>query len=203
MTYVVYLTFYSGNKMPPFYIGSTLESRIHKGYNGSVESKKYKAIWRQERRDNPHLFNTRILQQFNTDLEALAREEFLHRFFDVPNNPMFINQSRANGKFGGSGINHSQFGTKPSKDTSKKRSQSLKGNKNALGAKRSDSFRKQVSEKLKGRPSHRKGKHLSDEHKNNIKTSSIGRKRGPYKPRQLPLKKRACVKRGPYKKKGV
>ena len=31
--YCVYLTIYTGNKLPPFYIGSTSLKKINKGYN--------------------------------------------------------------------------------------------------------------------------------------------------------------------------
>jgi len=106
--YVVYITFYRGNKMPPFYIGYTDELKISKGYNGSVQSKRYKVLWRRERKDHPELFKTLILQLFETDVEAREREEFLHRFFDVANNPMFINMSIGMAKFGGAGENHSR-----------------------------------------------------------------------------------------------
>ena len=40
--YVVYLTRYSGGKLPPWYIGSSTEEKVLAGYNGSVKSKKWK-----------------------------------------------------------------------------------------------------------------------------------------------------------------
>lgn len=47
--YCVYLTIYSGSKLPPFYIGSgTLDKILNKGYRGSVTSKQFKKIWSQE-----------------------------------------------------------------------------------------------------------------------------------------------------------
>jgi hypothetical protein len=56
--YVVYITFYRGNRLPPFYVGKTYEDRIlKKRYNGSPQSKEYKTIWR---RDPPELFKTMI-----------------------------------------------------------------------------------------------------------------------------------------------
>jgi hypothetical protein len=39
--YCVYITFYKGNKLPPFYIGSTSVEKINNDYNGSVGSQKY------------------------------------------------------------------------------------------------------------------------------------------------------------------
>lgn len=44
-TYCTYVTFYSGNKLPPFYIGSTSVDKIEKGYRGSVKSKRWKQIY--------------------------------------------------------------------------------------------------------------------------------------------------------------
>ena len=98
--YVVYITFYRGNRLPPFYIGWSTETNILKGYNGSVKSKEYQSIWQQERANHPELFKTIILQRFETSFEALTREELLHRFFKVPYNPMLINKSIGRGKFG-------------------------------------------------------------------------------------------------------
>jgi hypothetical protein len=51
--YCTYLTIYSGNKLPPFYIGSTSVNRISNGYHGSVSSKRYKSIWLEELKTNP------------------------------------------------------------------------------------------------------------------------------------------------------
>jgi hypothetical protein len=97
--------------MPPFYIGKTTEFKVLNGYNGTVTSKRYKAIWQQERREHPELFNTLILSTHNTDVEALFREEVIQRFFDVPNNQMFINMSISRRGFGASGENHPLFGS--------------------------------------------------------------------------------------------
>jgi len=46
--FVVYLTMYKGNKLPPWYIGSTNVDIINNGYNGSVKSKKYKLWYMRE-----------------------------------------------------------------------------------------------------------------------------------------------------------
>jgi hypothetical protein len=39
--FCVYVTFYRGNKLPPFYIGSTYLENMNRGYKGSPRSKKY------------------------------------------------------------------------------------------------------------------------------------------------------------------
>lgn len=59
--YHVYLITYSGNKLPPFYIGSTSDKKIKDGYLGSVSSKKYSKIWKKETKENKHLFKIHIV----------------------------------------------------------------------------------------------------------------------------------------------
>ena len=59
--YCTYLTIYKGNKLPPFYIGSTSVDKINTGYHGTVSSKKYKDIYKQELITNPQIFKTKIL----------------------------------------------------------------------------------------------------------------------------------------------
>ena len=159
--YVVYLTSYQGNHLPPFYIGYTSESKIIKGYNGTVSSKKYKAVWLQERRDNPHLFKTEVLSHHATDTEALIREEALHRFYDVANNPSFINMCIGRGKFGGSGENNPSFG----KHLTLER-------------------RLQIGANLKGKPRpdlvERNKKGLTTQTRDKIAESQRGKKRAPF-----------------------
>jgi hypothetical protein len=103
--------------MPPFYIGYTTEAKILKGYNGTVTSKRYKAIWQQERRDHPELFKTVILSSHVTDQEALQHEEFIQRFFDAPNNPMFINMAISRKGFGAAGENNPFFNKRHTEET--------------------------------------------------------------------------------------
>ena len=43
--YCVYLTVYSGNLLPMFYIGSSSVKKIQNGYCGSISSKKYKNVF--------------------------------------------------------------------------------------------------------------------------------------------------------------
>jgi len=196
-TYVVYITFYLGNLMPPFYIGYTTKAKISKGYNGTVSSKKYKAIWQQERRDNPHLFKTEILSHHETDEEALLREEALHRFYDVPNNPAFINMAISRKGFGASGSNNPLFGTHPTKDTIEKRRSSLKGKhqskesneknrKSHLGKTPSNKGKPHTKEtRLKISSSHMgcgKGIPRSEEHKKKISLGGIGKHSGTHNP---------------------
>ena len=101
--YCTYLTVYTGNKLPPFYIGSTSIDNINKGYRGSVNSKKYKSIWKQELYDHPDLFKTIILTRHEARQEAQDKEIVFHEALSVARNPMYINMAHANGKFFASG----------------------------------------------------------------------------------------------------
>lgn len=100
--YCTYLTIYTGSKLPRRYIGSSTIERINKGYNGSVLSKAYKKIWSSERKENPHLFKTRILSLFETSKEALEAEKNLQIKYEAVKSPNYINMSLAqpNGFFG-------------------------------------------------------------------------------------------------------
>lgn len=100
MRYCVYLTVYRGNKMPPFYIGSTNVDKHQSGYCGSVKSKLYRSTWEQELRENRHLFHSHIISMHDTREEALKKEEQLHRYFLVHRNELYINQATAHGAFG-------------------------------------------------------------------------------------------------------
>lgn len=126
MIYCTYLTVYTGSKLPRRYIGSTTVKRIEEGYNGSVLSKMYKDIWRQERIDNPHLFKTRILSRFKTSSEALEAELALQIKYDVVKSNSYINMSlaRPNGFFG-----MSKLGYKWSRESLEKRSKTNTGKK--------------------------------------------------------------------------
>lgn len=100
--YCTYLTIYSGNKLPPFYIGSSSVKNVNSGYHGSVRSKKYKAIWLDELKNNPDLFETKIISQHDTGVAAREKELKLQKTLKVVESPLYINQSYAtvNGFFG-------------------------------------------------------------------------------------------------------
>jgi hypothetical protein len=95
----VYLTTYFGNKMPMFYLGSSTKNKILNGYRGSVASKKYKAIWKEELKTHPELFKTAIVSLHDTREEAFIKEEKLQKQLNVINNVMYVNRSYANYKF--------------------------------------------------------------------------------------------------------
>jgi|APSaa5957512535_1039671.scaffolds.fasta_scaffold01991_11 hypothetical protein len=114
--YCTYLTVYHGNKLPPFYIGSTSVERINNGYLGSVSSKRYKDIWEQETKDHPEFFDVEILSYHKTDREAREKELFFHKDLGVVKSPLYTNlsEARVNGFFGKdvSGKNNPRYGHK-------------------------------------------------------------------------------------------
>jgi hypothetical protein len=90
--FCTYLTIYSGNKLPPFYIGVKSIVAVLNGYHGSVESHDYKSIWKSELKENPQLFKTVILTEHNTFEEAKEKEEYFQTFHQAHTNPLFINR---------------------------------------------------------------------------------------------------------------
>lgn len=93
MLYCTYLTIYHGTKLPMFYVGSTSIQKIENGYRGSVASKKYEAIWKEELKNNPHLFDTKILSTYHTRVEAYDVESKIHQSLKTYKNPLYINRS--------------------------------------------------------------------------------------------------------------
>lgn len=100
--YVVYKTIYCGNRLPPYYIGSSSLEKIENGYLGSVSSNEYKNIWEDEIKINPHLFSITILEEYNNRKSALLGELEYQIKYDVVKSPMYCNKSFAipNGFFG-------------------------------------------------------------------------------------------------------
>jgi hypothetical protein len=122
--YCTYITAYKGNKLPPFYIGSSSVNKIKNGYHGSVSSKLYKNIWNQEIKFNPHLFTTKIISIHHTSKDARQKELKFHNQFNVVKSEMYINRALAkpNG-FHGSDVskeNHPRWGSHHSEESKKK-----------------------------------------------------------------------------------
>lgn len=151
--YCVYLTVYSGNKLPPFYIGSTSVKRIiEKKYHGSIASKKYKDIWKSELKSHPELFKTIIICTFESRKEAIEKENKLQKLLNVIRSPLYINQSTAqvNGYCGRivKGKDNPFFGKKHTEETRKRLSDTHKGENHCFYGKK----RPEHSAALKGRP---------------------------------------------------
>lgn len=153
MDFCTYITFYHGSKMPPFYIGSSSVDRVSKGYHGSVTSKTYSAIWKEELQNNPNLFKTRIIRRYSTREEALAREKNLQEKLSVVRSSLYINLSTAskNGFFG-----MPMAGRKHSAETCEILSVIN------LGKKATDKTKAKMSASHSGKPK-------SEEHRKNIK----------------------------------
>lgn len=90
-TYCTYITIYSGNRLPPFYLGATTIERIQKGYRGSVRSKRYQQIWDDEVRYNAKAFKTKIIKIYNSQQEARDAERRLITGLNAVLNPLYIN----------------------------------------------------------------------------------------------------------------
>ena len=98
-THCVYLTEYSGSKLPPFYIGSTSVEKVQNGYRGSVSSKEYSAIWKTELRTNPNLFKTIIISYCKDKKQSLEKEYYFQQRMNVVENSLYINKGFANKNF--------------------------------------------------------------------------------------------------------
>lgn len=171
--WVTYITIYKGNKLPPFYIGYTKKTNIKKGYRGSVKSKKYSQIWKQEIKNNSFLFDTKIITEHETKEDALEKEEYLQKCLSVHKNNLYINQTISGKYF------TFEKGKKLSEDHKKKigiaNSKALKGRKlsestkqKMRGRKHTQEFKEKMSLLHKGNQ-YGLGKKLTEEHKNKLK----------------------------------
>jgi len=150
--YCVYLTTYMGNKLPPFYIGSSLVEKIENNYHGSVSSKKYKEIWKAELETNPSLFKTKIISLHDSKQGALEKEEKLQRCLNVIRSPLYVNLCFANAGFDSTlpeiakAISESRRGKLGRKWTAKQKD---KASKQRLGKKLSKRHRENISISIK------------------------------------------------------
>lgn len=117
--FCVYLTTYKGNKLPPFYIGSSTIEKINGGYKGSVTSKNYSKIWKTELKENPHLFTTRIICVCKTRKIAFDRENYFQHKLNVVKSAMYINKAYAKDMsyMTGSGDKNGMYGKKHTEKT--------------------------------------------------------------------------------------
>jgi len=209
MKYIVYITHYKGDKLPPFYIGSSYEEKVLKGYNGSIRSKKWSSIYKKEQKENKHLFKTKILSYHETREEALKEELRLQKKHLVVKNKKYFNESYAqvNGFFGRciSGKDHPMYGRKHSDEQKRKWSKERKGNKlsqetkDKLSKARKGILKGPLSQEIKDKLSkaHKgnklsqetkdkiskahKGKIFKEETKNKLKSKAIGKNNSQFK----------------------
>lgn len=178
--YVTYITIYSGNKIPPFYIGYTSKNKILKGYRGSVTSKKYKKIWNEELKSNPHLFKTRVIKEFYNKKDALLHEEKIHVMLNVDKNPLYVNMIKSRHYWtntGGYKLTDEQKQNRKWSEERKKAQAKITSerNKNVWDS-YTKSQKKQrcdnISNSLKGKTAHNKGKPRTDKEKNKISNNT-------------------------------
>jgi len=171
--YIVYITYYSGTKLPPFYIGSSYEEKIKNGYNGSIGSKKYKEIYKLEQKENKHLFRTKILSCHSSNEESLTEELRLQKMHLVVKNKRYFNESYAqiDGSHGRDvkGELNPNFGNKWSEK--QKSDMSLR----ITGTVRTANSKKKQSETISGENHWNYGKSHSKETKRKIGNNSRGR----------------------------
>jgi hypothetical protein len=212
--YCTYLTFYSGNRLPPFYLGSTSIARIEKGYCGSVVSNRYSKTSKEELRQNPHLFRTKILSWHDTNNEAKQRELKWQHMLHVVSNPLYINQGIFPFIFAESrkGKTFEQIFGDQAEEIIEKRRKKIKGrpswNKGKpyyethspegiarmIASKKgkkhpcSEATRKKISAVKKGHSNGRKGINHSETTKQKMRKAALGRvpwnKGKPMKPKQ-------------------
>lgn len=106
--YCVYLIVYKGNKLPPFYIGSTTIRKITRRYYGSVNSAMYRNIWKSELENNKHLFDRKIIKTFKSRNEAYDYEQLIQVQYNLVENSLFVNRAIANNKFNMQGCKHTE-----------------------------------------------------------------------------------------------
>jgi hypothetical protein len=97
----VYLITYSGGKLPHKfkkstispnkYIGSGSVEKIFDGYRGSVSSKKYKKIWKQELDEHPYLFHLEFLSFHDDRKDAFEEETRVQREIGVVRSEEYVN----------------------------------------------------------------------------------------------------------------
>ena len=160
--YVVYLTVYTGNKLPPFYIGYSynVESRH---YYGTPSSKLYKDIFKKELAENPQKFKRYILKEFGDNINAAKKyETYIQKAVNADKNPLYINRCIQ-------GINYHSV---PQTEHNKQKLSKLYKGKTYI--ERYGEDRAKIEAEKRGNSN--RGKKRSDEARNNIKNALIGRK---------------------------
>lgn len=150
--YCTYLTVYSGNKLPPFYIGSTSVAKIHKGYHGSVRSKQYNQIWKDELKNNPGLFRTFIITIHQIRNDAMLKEKYFHEQLNVVSSPLYINRGIATKKHTTlQGKDHPLYGKKLTNAQKKQLAIKMSGANNPFyGKKHSEEVKREWSKNKTG-----------------------------------------------------
>jgi hypothetical protein len=184
MLFVVYKVTYIGSVLDSkYYIGSTSLEIANSGkYFGSISSKKWKNIYKQETIKNPQDFKLEILSSHPTRKDALLEELRLHIELDVVNDDNYFNKSLAspNGWFGRkiSGPEHHSYGRKRSEESKQKMRESKLGTHASLETRaKMSEIRKgiiQKSEHIEKRVNKLIGKSRTEESKKKMSESQKG-----------------------------
>lgn len=176
MKYIVYITYYKGTKLPPWYIGSSNQDKVENGYNGSPVSKQWGSIYKKEQKENKQLFRTKILSHHETRLEALEEELRVQKMHCVVTNEKYFNLSYAsiNGYFGRdvAGELHPMYGKNITQEHKIKIAKGNKGKRK--GIKSSKETRDKISNNTKGSNNPMYGKAHTEESKKKISNKMIG-----------------------------
>lgn len=89
MSYSTFITIYSGNKLPPFFIGYCKTDQIYSGFHGCPTDD---TDWQLELQKNNSLFKTKIIKSFDTEKQAINYTNRLLIYFKCGNNPMLANK---------------------------------------------------------------------------------------------------------------
>lgn len=123
LQFCVYLTVYTGSKLPMFYIGSSSVHNVANGYFGSIASKQYKSIFKYELKYNRRLFKIHIVSLHITREDAIIKENKLQKLLNVVKSSMYFNMSIASvGGYCGmdvSGKNNPNYGKQHTIETRK------------------------------------------------------------------------------------
>jgi hypothetical protein len=193
--YCTYLTVIIHEDLPFMYIGKGKTKDVLSGrYKGSVSSKQYRDIFNRLKKESPHLIHSEIINQFETNEEAIAEEIKLHAMYDVARCPVFMNKSnQTSTKFVFYGhsdgrsdatkakISEAKRGQKHSDKTKAKISASVKGKGKTHTAEHNHKisvalkgilFSDETKEKISAA---KKGKSFSDEHKSKLSLAKKGK----------------------------
>jgi hypothetical protein len=190
--YCTYVTLYLGDKLPPFYIGSSSVKKVLNGYKGSISSKQYKTLWNEELKNNPELFLTSIINKYDDKKCCLDEELKIQNAFNVVKSPLFVNLSFAkpDGFFGMdvSGEKNPRFGKKwgdnhpkgmlgktHSEENIKKFLERTKDLPKMRGKKHSDKTKLEMSEKRRGSDNGMYGKKHTDEARKKMSDARKGK----------------------------
>jgi hypothetical protein len=159
--FCTYLTVIIHEDLPFMYIGKGKTKDVIEGrYKGSVSSKKYRDIFNRLKKEQPHLIQSEVINQFETNEEAIAEEIKLHKLYDVKNCPVFMNKANqttvgcafTNGLLG---ENNGMYGKQHSEESKIQMSEKAKvrtKEKNSMyGKQHSEESKIQMSAKKKGR----------------------------------------------------